>query len=53
MDIWLKQNKQQVPGDWLKRVRGVRDLLLFHGTFLGRKHRRGDGRGAQALSGGS
>ena len=43
LDIWLKQNKQQVTGDWLKRVCGVRDLLLFHGSFLSRKLGRGGG----------
>ena len=35
------QNKQQVTGDCLKRVCGVRDLLLFCGSFLSRKLGRG------------
>ena len=34
LDGWLKKNKENISGDWLKRVNGVRDLLMFQGSFL-------------------
>jgi hypothetical protein len=34
LDIWLKKNKEQVTGDWLKRMNGVRYLLLLQESFL-------------------
>jgi hypothetical protein len=37
LDIWLKAHGKEVTGAWLKRVQGVRDLLLFQGSFLYRE----------------
>ena len=34
LDIWLKKSREQVVGDWVKRVQGVRDLLQFQGSFI-------------------
>jgi len=34
LDIWLKAHGKEVTGAWLKRVQGVRDLLLFQGSFV-------------------
>ena len=32
--LGYKINKEKVAGDWLKKVNGVRDLLVFQGSFL-------------------
>ena len=37
LDIWLKAHGKEVTGDWLKRVNGVRDLLLFQESFVYRE----------------
>ena len=33
IDTWFKKNEGKVTGDWHKRVLGLRDLLVWHGSF--------------------
>jgi hypothetical protein len=33
LNMWLKKNKERVTGDWQKRIQGVRDLLVWQGSF--------------------
>jgi hypothetical protein len=34
LDEWCKTHKKELVGDWMTRVSGVRDLLMFQGSFV-------------------